>query len=148
MKPICDNSTLEALMRLFLPAHDHKLSLLISLCLATLEWVGTRLPALTPISKLGCRSVAYLPKNETFESYFCKRIRIRAYFLALIPMYSISMTLFVKCLPFLFYCIWPLASTKGLFFRHSTNHLLPVVTSFIFIEILAIIPNRYSNEVD
>lgn len=30
-KPTCDNSTLEALMRLFLPAHDPKLSLLISL---------------------------------------------------------------------------------------------------------------------
>ena len=46
-KPTCDNSTLEALMRLFCQ-HTTISCLCLFPCLATLEWLGTRLPAPHP----------------------------------------------------------------------------------------------------
>ena len=75
-KPTCDNSTLEALMRLFLPAHDHKLSLLISLLgYPRMAWYALAGPSPLLVSKAWIRSVAYLPNHDSFESYCCKRIR-------------------------------------------------------------------------
>lgn len=105
-KPTCDNSTLEALMRLFLPAHDHKLSLLISLLsYPRMAWYALAGPSPLLVSLAADQWPIY-------------RIMIFFLFLqtnktVLIPMYSISMT---WSLPFLFYCIWPLVQS---FFRHS-----------------------------
>lgn len=112
-KPTCDNSTdnstLETLMILFLPAHDRKLSLLISLLsYPRMVWYTLAGPSPLLVSK------AWMPISGLFtESWFFWVLFLQTNKTVLIPMYSISMTL---SLPFLFSCIWPLVQS---FFRHS-----------------------------
>ena len=108
-KPTCDNSTLETLMILFLPAHDRKLSLLISLLsYPRMAWYALAGPSPLLVSK------AWMPISGLFtESWFFWVLFLQTNKTVLIPMYSIFMTLI---LPFLFSCTWPLVQS---FFRHS-----------------------------
>lgn len=123
-KPTCDNSTLEALMILFLPAHDHKLSLLISLLsYPRMAWYAGPSPLLV--------SKAWMPISGLFtESWFFWVLFLQTNKTVLIPMYLNDIE---STFSFFLYMI-----SCTVFFQAFK------LSDFILIEILAIIPNRSS----